>query len=176
LKENIKKAKSTSPHEIFWHICFDCGIVEYKEKPDFFEEWIYPYSARTHFFHTRARSQINFVLTHFKLGLFSGYIYVLDDDNLLADGIFDRDYNKEESLIYIYQQALNSGESRGTVPKKGYIDQAQILIHSDIQDFYPLRKAGGDGEFIERICKEHPYKVLGNICVHYNKIGNPYEN
>lgn len=173
LKSNIKSCLN-SKHKIYWHICFDTNFViiqKYLElKKELKEDWIYLYSALTHFFSNPGKSQINFIITHFKSNLFNGYLYVLDDDNLLPSNFFEYDYQKEDSPIYLFPQKLNSGEIRKVSPFKCQIDQGQILIHSDIQEFYPLRKTGADGEFIEEICKKHPYKTIENVVVNYNKL------
>lgn len=174
LKASILNANRLGSTEILWHICFDAQTVNNPEVNDYQDSFIRLYSASTHYQKNPGKSQVNFVLTHFKLNMFDGFIYILDDDNLLPNNFFSHAYDEKESLIYLFPQLMwSKGKHvlRNINPMIDKIDQAQILVHSSLQIFYPLCY-NGDGIVIEELCKKNPYKVM-NIPVYYNRLSWP---
>jgi len=174
LKESILNANRAGT-EVLWHICFDASLVNPNVK-DYQDSFIRLYSAATFYQKNPGKSQVNFVLTHFKLNMFDGFIYVLDDDNLLPDNFLSYAYDEKESLIYLFPQLIwSDGEKQAILrdisPVIDKVDQAQILVHSSLQQFYPLCY-NGDGMVIETLCKETPYKKM-NIPVYYNRLNWP---
>lgn len=171
--ENIILVKKTEP--VMWHICFDTNKVNEndrsKVKNELNQDWIRFYSASTDFKANPGKSQINFVLTHFHLGIFEhGFVYVLDDDNLLPREFFSYPYDEKESLIYLLPQNFNRhGAIRQPMPVVEQIDQGQIIIHSKVDHFYDLCYTG-DGLTIQRLCKTIKYKNLIYPVTFYNKI------
>lgn len=170
LKENILNTDKNRP--VIWHICFDSTATRESErvaaKRMLYEDWIRIYEAAS-FKSNPGKSQINFVLTHFYLNLFEGFIGVLDDDNLLPPDFFCYNYDKRECLIYLLPQFVTSSELRIPKPEVCHIDQAQIIVHSDILHFYQLDYQA-DGLLAEKICKSHNYKILEKPVVYYNKL------
>ncbi len=167
--ENINAIK---PEKILWHICFDTSKVTEidKVKNDLNHDWIRFYTASTDFIPNPGKSQINFVLTHLHLGIFEpGFVYVLDDDNLLPSDFFKYDYDENESLIYLTQQLCNDNYLRQPVPVVNQIDQGQIIVHSKVDYFYDLYH-NGDGTTIERLCKIGNYKTLIYPVTYYNRL------
>jgi len=178
LKASILNANRVAEREILWHICFDARIVSNPDIKDYQDSFIRLYSAATHYQKNPGKSQVNFVLTHFRLNMFDGFIYILDDDNVLPDNFLSHNYDEEESLIYLFPQLFwLSNEYRAILkeakPVLEGIDQAQILVHSSLQKmFYPLCY-NSDGMVIEELCKDkHSYKVM-NIPVYYNRLNWP---
>ena len=164
LEASIKKAKLHSNHDVLWHVCFDSSKVTGNNPIN--SDCVKLYSAKTYCNENPGKSQINFVLTHFKLNIFEGFIYVLDDDNIIPDNFLAYNYNKEESLIYLFPQLFDKTSIREIMPACNRIDQAQILCHSSIQEFYSL-DYNGDSKLIEKLCMKHPYKEMKNL-VYYN--------
>lgn len=177
LKASILSANRAAKNEIVWHICFDAKAVSNPDIRDYQDPFIRLYSASTYFHKNPGKSQVNFVLTHFKLNMFDGFVYILDDDNVLPDNFLSHAYNEAESLIYLFPQLMWSNKVKQAVlrdinPVTDEVDQAQMLVHSSLHKmFYPLCY-NGDGMVIEALCKEHPYKVI-NIPVYYNRLSWP---
>ena len=173
IKENILSIDKN--RSVMWHVCFDSTATIESEraraKQILHEDWIRVYEAAT-FKVNPGKCQINLVLTHFYLHWFSGFTSVLDDDNLLPPDFFCYNYDKNESLIYFLPQ-FRSSQTEPDIPYPivGMIDQAQMVIHSDLLHFYPLEGCG-DGALAQEICKTNSYKVLDKPIVYYNKLGN----
>lgn len=183
MKENIQEViRCATKHTITWHICFDTYKIllrDYQEASILQEPWIRLYECTTHWKKPGfGFSQLNFMLTHFRNGCFNGFIYILDDDNLLPLDFLECDYNEEESLIYLFKQSVyHKHQSHEFVyslrgndrPQLEFIDQAQMLWHSNINLFYDLQQAS-DGILIEQACKQYPYKCLDTPVVYYNRL------
>jgi len=170
IKTNIESVRKD--WKIFWHICFDTNKISEenrnKTKTDLKDDWIYFYTASTDAIPNPGKSQINFVLTHIRLNMFDqGFVYVLDDDNILPPDFFSYHYNENESLIYLLPQ--HTGDTiRQPIPIMRQIDQAQIIVHSNILDYYYELCYDGDGMMIEKICKKVNFKTLANPITYYN--------
>ncbi len=173
IKDNILKVRGEK--EVSWHICYDTSKVvdcdRKISKREVQDSWIYFYTASTDSESTTAgKTQVNFVLTHFRINKFSGFIYVLDDDNLLPPDFFNYNYDENESKIYLFSQ-MRSTDGKTYLPMivVHQIDQAQLLSHSSIMDYYNLNYHA-DGEYIQEICSKYSYKVLPNPVVYYNRL------
>lgn len=161
--------------DVVWHICFDTNRVSEADrnriKNELTDDWIRFYTASTDYAPNPGKSQINFVLTHIRLGLFGhGFVYVLDDDNLLPYDFFKYEYDENESLIYLLPQYDNDNV-RQPNPVVNQIDQAQLVIHSKVHYYYDLYY-NGDGTMIEKLCKTESYKNLFYPIAYYNKLVN----
>ena len=169
--ENINDIK---PDNLIWHICFDTNIVSNrnKVKNNLKDDWIKYYTASTDFISNPGKSQINFVLTHLRLGIFEPvFVYVLDDDNLLPSDFFSYNYDENESLIYLLPMHMGDNAVRQPIPVVYQIDQAQLVVHSNLIYHYDLCY-NGDGTTIERLCKMEKYKNLTYPIAYYNKLSN----
>lgn len=174
IKDNLETVRG-GKYDLTWHICFDSSKVENSVTKAFAfmnakSDWIKIYEATTHYMPNPGKSQINFVLTHFAVGIFSGFIYVLDDDNLLPEDFLDYDYT-EEFEVYIFPQQ-HKGEiirDAGNLVRTR-IDQGQIMWHSSLGVFYDLHYQG-DGEFAEEL-RQFKYKSLEKPVVNYNAISH----
>src|SRR5262249_52911299 len=111
MKSNILAVKGK--RDVIWHICFDSLRTQHNQRNDIKNKledlWIFFYEAGTSF-NNPGKAQVNFVLTHFKIGLFEGFTYVLDDDNKLPPDFFNYNYNLQESKIYLIPQ-IRRGET-----------------------------------------------------------------
>jgi hypothetical protein len=111
----------------------------------------------------------------------TGWIYVLDDDNLLHP-----DFKKSiqfyidkfpQKKAFVFNQALQEGIIRKALHSNiriNYIDQAQYLVHKElIGDIrYPDNEYQDDGIFIEALYQFHSRKFLcikKTMC-YYNKL------
>src|SRR6516162_4097438 len=78
LKENILNVEKN--RAVIWHVCFDSLATKESEKAKakkiLNEDWIRVYEASS-FKTNPGKAQINFVLTHFYLNMFRGFINVL---------------------------------------------------------------------------------------------------
>lgn len=170
IRNNINGVKKT---DVTWHICFDSFNTtedeRNKAKLAFTEPWILFYEAGTSF-KNPGKAQINFVLSHFNIGLFEGFIYVLDDDNILPPDFFNYNYKLQESAIYLLPQIRRRILCQ-PIPKLNCIDQGQFIVHSTKCKFYDLTY-DADGKCIEDLCKSNSYKTLSRPITYYNRL-NP---
>lgn len=114
----------------------------------------------------------------------SGFIYQLDDDNVLYPNFFTKiseilsdNINKK---IFIFSQENRYKIVDGWEPKVGWIDTAMYLVDKSLikNDLYLLpERYGGDGEFIQKIYNENKdlcYMIKQNLCS-YNKLEKLYK-
>jgi len=102
------------------------------------------------------KGQINYALDRIK----DGYVYVLDDDNIIHSAFFqwfEHVVQGQYDVYFMAQEVYSQGPmwiryvNPGMV-KETFIDQAQYVIRrSVIGDDRFIQKYTADGEFIERI-------------------------
>lgn len=118
------------------------------------------------------KGQINYALDHIN----NGYVYVLDDDNIIHPDFFAwfNHTNKMKYDAYIIAQQHLAGWIRYVHPdmvRETHIDQAQyILLRQFIGDERFAQSYCGDGEFIERLLKKKAenFVFCNQVLAYYN--------
>lgn len=126
----------------------------------------------------------------------NGWVYVLDDDNILHPNFtnvineFNLEQNWEDGLIkpikgFFFNQWIGGKDFTGLDEriahpeniKVGQIDMAQILVHSDLigNHRFPSGQYVADGLWIESIYDEHPtkFRFISEIACYYNELQKP---
>lgn len=173
--ENLEKLKNSIDFPCRWIIVHDATEEErapvFPLEPTWIREYFVPGKISGY-------PQKNFALDHLKLMEYSGWVYFLDDDNLMHPDWFDT-LNKFVEFMpncrgFIFGQHLPDGSFRinGVDDiRVCHIDQAQYLLHTDLigknryQNVYE-----GDGHLIEAIFKANQAKfcILPNVISFYN--------
>lgn len=165
--------------EVYWHIVFDTQILK-----DIDAELLSTLQNKnTQLYFEKGDgwglSQLNPIIQSL-----DGWIYHLDDDNILHENFYDKIYNthiNNNSLAYVFSQYIGGIDFTGlevrvaspeNIKVKG-IDLAQWIIHSDLH----INKQYGtgyiaDGEFIESLYKESSDKftIIDEILCYYNAL------
>ena len=124
------------------------------------------------------KHQINTGLDYCRAHDIKGFVYVLDDDNLIHEDFYRRisEAIKSGKKGYIVQQEVSPGRIRPVSPdttRTGWIDQAQFVVHTDL-----LRHAiyqqhyDADGELIESLFKQHAdeFEFVHETISYYNRL------
>lgn len=67
----------------------------------------------------------------------SGFVYFVDDDNIVHPNFWNIKFDPEEALVYTFPQQLSvDGDiikvRKGDLPLPGHIDMAQYVVHTDL--------------------------------------------
>lgn len=164
--ENLSKLASTV-RDYIWIVCFDLSKVRVVlpiEKAD----TIIGVSGGV-----SGNLQRNKALEQVKD--FNEWVYVLDDDNLIHPGFFDKIipllHNPNTGIITFDQQLQNGTIRKGNDPQVGRIDQAQFIVRKGLyEDYEQIYEA--DGILIERLIKKYPEKwlYLPDVLCFYNRL------
>jgi hypothetical protein len=102
-----------------------------------------------------------------------GFVYFVDDDNIIHPNFWNFKFDPGEALAYTFHQQVNSHNVRtGNLPIPGCIDTAQYVVHTDtigknrfISDVYEA-----DGMFINSIVDENmsTWKFINDVGCYYN--------
>jgi glycosyltransferase involved in cell wall biosynthesis len=185
LRENIFSSKPKDL-EIEWHIVFDSKIL--KDVDAVLLSDLSDSNTKFHF-----DPSDGWGLTHLNSiidGFGDGWVYHLDDDNLLHDDFYETLWNDyftnikyKDTLVYIFSQKVGGKDFTGldvreAIPenvKVRHIDLAQWLIHTKVHNEYNHKYGTGytaDGHFIENVYSDqriHPYFVfIDKILSNYN--------
>lgn len=116
-----------------------------------------------------------------------GWIYILDDDNLLHKDfyltVYQEQLSNQDKLIFLFNQEVGGRDFTGLTVRKvdlenlkvGQIDTAQFLIHTDVFNKLGYRFGNGycaDGQFIENFFNFNSYYFhkIDKIICYYNAI------
>ena len=166
---NLKKIYDTLKFEFInkWIIVYD----ESKVKKEFlFEEHL----QIDEYYHKgegiSGNPQRNYALD---LNL-DGYIYFLDDDNLIHPDLYKLLDNTLDIKIYTFSQVRTYGKLVGNYINGGEIDTAMILVHSSfIKNIkWKIDEYGADFYFIKEIIEKNKenWIFINNIVCYYNGI------
>jgi hypothetical protein len=125
--------------------------------------------------------QRNRALDELKKENFDGWVYILDDDNILHPDFFTEINklitNNPEARGFIFaQEGVSDGKiwirkNTSDNIKVNYIDQAQFILHTDlIKDKRYQQRYEADGIFIDEIYQEHKDKIIisDEVLCYYN--------
>ena len=137
--ENLPLLRVSIPLWMNWIIVFDTD--NYKLHDWFGASYLYKRGG------VAGKNQINTALQHLKRNGYSGYIYILDDDNIMHENINDIfiKYTSNpiiQDLIY-FDQELNDGSIRKPSLNVGEIDQGQYIFKINNQYFENKYEADG---------------------------------
>lgn len=161
--------------DVTWHVVFDTSVIKEVEASLLGE--LYRRGAELHFKDGDGWGLSN--LNDILISLPKGYIFHLDDDNIIHPDYYKEITNaikKKKSLAYCYNQLVNveSLETRTASSKNtvvGGIDLAQYTVHTDV---YKLISYGSgytaDGEFIEALHNLQPseFVFIDQTLCYYN--------
>ena len=190
--QNIEKIKKSIFTEIYnvkvnWHVVFDIDVLK-EISFDLLNTLKQP-NIFIHY-HTLGGKKIdtsggwhidlNSIISSLK-----GWIYILDDDNLLHKefykSVFESHLLQKDKLIFLFNQEVGGRDFTGLQTrvvdmsniKVGHIDTAQFIIHSDVFNKLNFKFGVGyvaDGEFIERVYNSAPFlfEKIDKVISHYN--------
>lgn len=171
---NLKKLYESIDFSCEWWIIFDSKTFQFQDfKPKNGIEVEINYGAIAG--GVAGKSQINFALDR----ITSGWVYVLDDDNLVHPDFkhllkWDEFTGGAQGIIF--SQQLSEGAVRhnhaGNI-KICQIDQAQFLLkRSLIGDRRYLNSYEADGMFISKLYRENPGKfiITNEVLSYYNRL------
>jgi hypothetical protein len=181
-RENLKDIYNSIPfdHNVKWYICYDSSNNKPKDK--LFDG--HPHITETDFDGSGIGSisgngQRNFLIDKIS----EGYVYFLDDDNLLHPELLETlILDHGGPWLYTFDQEVpdeisgvrNNGIRKGAGVIKHRIDTAQFCIHrSLIQDIrWDLEKYDADFFFLENIYLNHYDKHVyaSKVLSYYNKL------
>lgn len=169
--------------EVDWHIIFDTSVLK-----DINFEILEGLKGPNTFFHIIKGSPGDLLYPQsmeIVKQISQGYIYYLDDDNVLHPQFLER-ISKEtcQSKIYILDQYVNYKDFTGLEYRIGSpentkyqgIDLAQMVFHHSVfQDYKFIGDYAADGFLAEKIYSENPdwFKYLGETLSYYNYLVNP---
>ena len=124
------------------------------------------------------KHQINTALDYCRAHHIDGFVYVLDDDNLIHEDFYTviSEAIKSGKKGYIVQQEVSPGRIRPVSPattRTGWIDQAQFVLHTDLLRHAVYRQHyDADGELIESLFKQHPgeFAFVHQTISYYNRL------
>ena len=168
--------------QIDWYVIYDGRRIKRRDEYQF--EKLEPHinlTCETHFnrWSVSGNSQRNRALDQIE----NGWIYFLDDDNILHPHLFagiKKELEQESKVgcflfnqIYDYKRGLVRNARPGKI-KAQRIDAAQFLVNSSMVDSserWIKDKYWADGLFIERIASRYPatrFKYLDRVYAYYN--------
>lgn len=106
-----------------------------------------------------------------------GYVYFLDDDNILHPQLYDRIKDLNDDIIYFNQELKGSIRFREPKLGWGFIDTACVLFKSElIGDIkWELGIYEADFKFFQKIFeKTTSINYIPKILCYYNKLKNGY--
>ncbi|HRY32088.1 MAG TPA: hypothetical protein P5531_03875 [Bacteroidales bacterium] len=158
-----------------WVICYD---TRNGHQPQRFahSNWIYEIKEPGG---VSGNAQRNAILDFLVCERMQGWVYCLDDDNLMHPDFYKvweayRGMNNIRGMIF--GQELPDGGFRINTPdniKVCHIDQAQYCLHTDlIGSKRYIQKYEADGHFIEELYRENPgsFVILPQIASYYNRL------
>ena len=168
--ENIKRLKETLNFNYIleWIIVYDSSKVSKIENfndPKIKEFLIKERGSK------KGTAQRNFGITQVK----GGYVYFLDDDNILHENFYSFLGEIVPGHIYTFNQLHQEGLRSGNVIKPYHIDTAQYLVDFDlpgVKEILWTNTSIHDGVYIESIYNMHPNKwifINMTLCYH-NKL------
>jgi len=170
---NLKKLYESIDFSCEWWIIFDSKTFQFQDfKPKDGIEVEINYGAIAG--GVAGKNQINFALDR----ITSGWVYVLDDDNLLHPDLpkFLETFDDKKYQGLIFSQEVSKGVFRhnhsGNI-KVCQIDQAQFLLkRSLIGDHRYLNSYEADGMFISKLYRENPGKfiITNEVLSYYNRL------
>ena len=124
------------------------------------------------------KHQVNTALDYCRVHGIEGFVYVLDDDNLIHENFYGAisDAVRSGKKGYIVQQEFSPGRIRKVSPettKVGWIDQAQFVVHTDLlRDAVYRQDHDADGEFIESLFTRHAeeFEFVHETISYYNRL------
>ena len=161
--------------DVTWHIVFDTSKVKELDVQILGE--LYSLGAVLYFRDGDGWGLSN--LNDILLSLSKGYVFNLDDDNILHPEYYkeiSKAIKKGKSLAYCYNQLVDVGSGETRIASKentivGKIDLAQYTVHTDV---YKLISYGSgytaDGEFIEALHNLQPsdFVFINETLCYYN--------
>jgi hypothetical protein len=97
-----------------------------------------------------------------------GFVYFLDDDNIVHPNFWNMKFDSNEALVYTFPQQLDASRVRtGDLPLPLHIDIAQYIIHTDLigKKRFILDRYEADGMFVYEIIDTNVYnwKCFHNV-------------
>jgi O-antigen biosynthesis protein len=190
LKEDIFTKSAVLDIPLEWHIVFDTKIlkdIDAELLSRLYNCWSDTQSVKLHFSPSDGwgLTHLNRIIEQFE----EGWVYHLDDDNLLPEGFFGNitaEMGKGENsdaLVYICNQYVGGKDFTGldireatpeNVKVRG-IDLAQWIVHTKIHNEYGYKYGSGytaDGEFIESVFAnpvlKPKFRFVPEIVTNYN--------
>lgn len=181
LRDNIFKTSSYENITIKWYIVFDTKTLK-----DIDAELLQQLDQNNIQLHFQKGNGWGLSQLNNLIHSLDGWIYHLDDDNLLYPNFFKFCYcniDKTTKALVFSQQVDNKDftglKIRQAKPKNikvGHIDLAQWLIHSDLHKKYKYDSGyTADGKFIEKVYKEQSkyFKIINQVVCYYNYLQSP---
>jgi hypothetical protein len=124
------------------------------------------------------KHQVNTALDYCRAHGLTGFVYVLDDDNVIHEDFYDVISAAIGSgrKGYIFQQEIAPGCVRNVSPdevKATRIDQAQFLIHTDLMRHRSYQQHhDADGYLIESLFEEYAedFEFVHKTIAYYNRL------
>jgi hypothetical protein len=124
------------------------------------------------------KHQVNTGLAYCREHGLSGFVYVLDDDNVMHEDFFT---GISASIAsgkrgYIFQQQISPDKVRAVSPgttRTGYIDQGQFILHTDLlRDTRYQQHYDADGYLIEALFAQQPdeFEFVHKTLAYYNRL------
>ncbi len=107
-----------------------------------------------------------------------GWIYFLDDDNIIHPTFFDRlaqaIRQNPEAAGFLFRQDLGDNMMRKIIPQVNLIDMAQMVIQRELigEEHFEPPPYNADGLFIENLYREHAERfiLLDEVMSYYNRL------
>lgn len=124
------------------------------------------------------KHQINTGLAHCREHDITGFVYILDDDNLIHEDFYEEISVsiKSGKKGYIFQQEIAPGRVRAVSPdttRTGWIDQAQFIVHTDLMRHALYQQHyDADGYLIEALFAQYAtdFEFIHKTISYYNRL------
>jgi glycosyltransferase involved in cell wall biosynthesis len=178
IKESIY---NTEAFIIKWYVCFDTSII--KSIDSDILSMLYESGCIIKYFNGIKGDFGHQIINRCIDEINSGFIYILDDDNLIHENFYERiDYfiSSENKLAFVFNQkigcvdftGLDVREARPENMKVQKIDMAQFILHRDLIGDTKMASMDykADGIFIENLYNEKPndFFFIDEILCYYN--------
>lgn len=163
----IDSIKTITNMDVLWHICFDSNKIEDVGNIDINHKLYYTKSEKREL---SGNKQRNLILDNIE----EGFIFFLDDDNIIHPNFNEILLNVKYGENYIFKQIRKNGDLRFKPHNKciypGRIDTAQILVSScnlDETTFWTVNYYS-EYPFIYNVNKIKPFIKLDIVGSYYN--------
>ena len=106
----------------------------------------------------------------------SGWVYILDDDNLIHENFFPKAYalikSYPDKRVFFFSQHNRLAVTQDSIVGHRHIDTAMFLSHAYMFSSYKYEYSySADGSYARYCNKDHPDKIqkVGEVLCYYNK-------